>query len=117
MEHQVSVLNDNVFCSLSASAPESSSDEASASKHVDLPDDQVLNSGSNSPASGAVPEHQFLVTKESSSPQNLDSYAEIGLVHSNSTSYPPSESQQQIDTPELQNFSVSQVLAVAELYL
>ncbi|KAI8529698.1 hypothetical protein RHMOL_Rhmol12G0245200 [Rhododendron molle] len=91
--------------SLSTSAPESSSGETSASKHVDLPDDQVRNSDSSSPASGAVPEHQLLVNKESSSPQNLDSYAEIGLVRSDSPSYPPSESQQHIDTPELPNFS------------
>lgn len=111
------MLNDNVFGSLSTSAPESSSGETSVSKHVDIPDDQVRNSDSSSPASGAVPEHQLLVNKESSSPQNLDSYAEIGLVRSDSPSYPPSESQQQIDTPELPNFSVSQVLTIAESHL
>ncbi|KAF7115073.1 hypothetical protein RHSIM_RhsimUnG0067300 [Rhododendron simsii] len=54
--------------SLSTSAPESSSGETSASKHVDLPDDQVWNSDSSSSGSGAVPEHQLLVNKESSSP-------------------------------------------------
>ncbi|KAL6961791.1 hypothetical protein U1Q18_045761 [Sarracenia purpurea var. burkii] len=41
--------NGFVISSLSASAPESSGDETSGSKHADLLDDQVRNSGSNSP--------------------------------------------------------------------
>ncbi|GFZ11720.1 dentin sialophosphoprotein, putative [Actinidia rufa] len=93
------------FTSLSASTPESSGDETSASKHVDLLDDQVRNSGSNSPASGAVSEHLLPDKKVSSSPQNLDTYADIGLVHTKSPSYNPSESQEEQDPPELPSFS------------
>ncbi|XP_028096739.1 uncharacterized protein LOC114296632 isoform X2 [Camellia sinensis] len=91
--------------SLSASAPEFSSDDISASKHVDLLDDQVRNSGSNSPASGAISDNQMSDKKVSSSPPNLDSYSDIGLVRDDSPSYTPSESQHQQDAPELPNFS------------
>ncbi|KAA8541651.1 hypothetical protein F0562_022803 [Nyssa sinensis] len=91
--------------SLSGSAPESSSDETSGRKHVDLLEDQVRNSGSNSPLSGAMSEHQLPDKRESSSPQNLDNYADIGLVQDNDPSYSPSESQQQQDPPELSSFS------------
>ena len=94
--------------SSSASAPDSSSDEISARKHTELPDDQVRSSGSNSPASGAVSEHQLPDKNESSSPQDFDSYADIGLVR-NSPSYTPPESQQHQDPPELQSFSVRPV--------
>ncbi|XP_059640093.1 uncharacterized protein LOC132282435 isoform X2 [Cornus florida] len=90
------------FTSLSKSAPESSSDETSGIKHVDSLDDQVRNSESISPASGAVSENQV---PESSSPQDLDNYEDIGLVRDNSPSYTPSESQQQRDHHELPSFS------------
>ncbi|PSS18094.1 A-agglutinin anchorage subunit like [Actinidia chinensis var. chinensis] len=91
--------------SLSASAPESSSDETSASKHVDLPDDQIQNSRSNSTASGVVSENELLDKKESSSPQKLDGYADIGLFRNNSASYTPFELQQQQEAPELASLS------------
>ncbi|GFZ04294.1 dentin sialophosphoprotein, putative [Actinidia rufa] len=91
--------------SLSASAPESSSDEPSACKHVDLPDDQIRNSCSNSTASGVISENELLDKKESSSPQKLDGYADIGLVHNNSASYTPFQLQQQQDAPELASLS------------
>ncbi|XP_012068902.1 uncharacterized protein LOC105631409 isoform X2 [Jatropha curcas] len=89
--------------SLSVSAPESSSDEASGSKQVELLDEQVRNSGSDSPTSGAMSELQL--PDKSSSPPNLDNYADIGLVQGNSPSYVPSDSQQQQDPPELPSFS------------
>ncbi|KAG8643263.1 uncharacterized protein LOC110626520 isoform X3 [Manihot esculenta] len=89
--------------SLSVSAPESSSDDASGSKQVDLLEEQVRNSGSDSPASGTVSEHR--VPDESSSPANLDTFADIGLVPDNSPSYTTPEPQQRQDRPELPSFS------------
>ncbi|XP_052174984.1 uncharacterized protein LOC127789925 isoform X2 [Diospyros lotus] len=100
----------------SASALESSSDETSASKHVDLLDGRVQNSGSDSPASVAVAEHQLHDTKESSSPQNLGNYADIGLVHDSSTSYNPVESQQEKDPSELPSFSAYDPQTVYDEY-
>ena len=77
---------------------------------MDVVDGHVRNSGSNSPASGSAFEHQLADNKESSSPQNLDDYADIGLVQDNSPSYTLSESQHQQDPPELPSFSVSPIL-------
>ncbi|KAG2728715.1 hypothetical protein I3760_01G217500 [Carya illinoinensis] len=91
--------------SLSVSAPESSGDDASGSRLAEAHDSQVRNSGSDSPASVVDSEHQLPDEKESSSPQNLDNYADIGLVRENSPSYAPSESQQHQDPPELPGFS------------
>ncbi|KAJ9691977.1 hypothetical protein PVL29_011194 [Vitis rotundifolia] len=87
--------------SLSVSPPESSSDDGS--KQVDL-DDQFRNSGTASPASGEASEHQLPDKKESSSPQNLENYADIGLVRESSPSYTPSESQQQQEHHVLPSF-------------
>lgn len=89
------------------SAPESSGDDASGSRLAEAHDSQVRNSGSDSPTSIVDSEHQVPDKKESSSPQNLDNYADIGLVRENSSSYAPSESQQHQDRPELPEFSVS----------
>ncbi|XP_068303251.1 uncharacterized protein [Pyrus communis] len=96
--------NREAAASLSVSAPELCSDEASGIKPVDLLDHQVRSSGSESPVSGAIAEHQLPEKKETSSPQNLGNYADIGLVQDNSSSYAPSDSQQQ-DPSELQGFS------------
>lgn len=93
--------------SLLVSAPESSGEDVSGGKTAELLDDQVRNSGSDSPASGVAVEHQLSDKKESTSPQNLENYADIGLVRENSPSYAPSESQQHQDPPELPGFSVS----------
>ncbi|PIN24689.1 hypothetical protein CDL12_02571 [Handroanthus impetiginosus] len=90
--------------SVSVSVPESSGDEPAGSKQLQLVDDSVRSSGSNSPASGAMSDHQLTEQKDSSSPQNLDNYADVGLVQDNSTSYTP-ESLQQQDTSELPSFS------------
>lgn len=89
---------------MSTSAPESHSDEAST-KPIDLLDDQVRNSGSDFSAPSAVPEH-LPEKRETSSPQSLDNYADIGLVRDNSPSFAPSDSQNQ-DPPEMQGFTVS----------
>ncbi|KAJ6711695.1 HYDROXYPROLINE-RICH GLYCOPROTEIN-LIKE [Salix purpurea] len=89
--------------SLPASAPESSSDDASGGKQVELLDDQARNYGSDSPAASLESEHPLPV--KSSSPLNLDNYADIGLVRNSSPSYAPSESQQQQDHLELPSFS------------
>ncbi|CBI35892.3 unnamed protein product, partial [Vitis vinifera] len=86
--------------SLSVSPPESSSDDGS--KQVDL-DDQYINSGTASPESGEASEHQLPDKKESSSPQNLENYADIGLVRESSPSYTP-ESQQQQERHVLPSF-------------
>ena len=91
------------------SAPDSSIEDASSSKQVDLIDEKLINSGSNSPPSGAASENQLPDKKESSSPRDLDNYADMGLVQDNTQSYDPSESQQQ-EHPDLPGFSVSSEL-------
>ncbi|CAK7356545.1 unnamed protein product [Dovyalis caffra] len=88
---------------LPASSPESSSDDASGGKQIEVLDDQARNSGSDSPAAGLASEHPL--PEKSSSPPNLDNYADIGLVRNSSPSYAPLESQQQQDHPELPSFS------------
>ncbi|XP_061364003.1 uncharacterized protein LOC133307510 isoform X2 [Gastrolobium bilobum] len=90
--------------SLTVSAPELSTDDVPGSKQIDLRDDNIRSTGSNSPASGATSEQQLPDNKDSSSPQNLDSYASIGLVRDRSPSYAPSESQQQ-DSHDMPGFS------------
>ncbi|PPR96204.1 hypothetical protein GOBAR_AA24461 [Gossypium barbadense] len=86
-------------------APDTSSDDSAAGKPINIIDDQLRNSGSNSPPSGPASEHQFPDKKDASSPQNLGSYADIGMVQDNGQSYAPSEPQQQQDPPELPSFS------------
>ncbi|KAI3463234.1 hypothetical protein Pfo_019897 [Paulownia fortunei] len=89
--------------SVSASAPESSGEEPAGSKQLEMMNETVRSSGSNSPALRAVSDEQA-ENKESSSPQNLDNYADVGLVRDNSPSYTP-ESLQQQDTSEWPSFS------------
>ncbi|XP_034900257.1 uncharacterized protein [Populus alba] len=89
--------------SLPVSCPESSSEDAPGGKQIELLDDQARNSESDSPEAGLASEHQL--PEESSSPPDLDNYADIGLVRNSSPSYAPSESQQQQDHPELPSFS------------
>ncbi|KAL2493299.1 Kinase-related protein of unknown function (DUF1296) [Abeliophyllum distichum] len=90
--------------SVSASALESSTEEPAVGKQLELMDDHVHRSGSNSPASGTVSDHQSSEKRESSSPENLDNYADVGLVRNNSPSYSPELLQTQ-DTSELPSFS------------
>jgi hypothetical protein len=80
-----------------------------------LLDDQARNYGSDSPAASLESEHPLPVN--SSSPPNLDNYADIGLVRNSSPSYAPSESQQQQDHPELPSFSVSSLLGLMKCYM
>ncbi|XP_061981930.1 GBF-interacting protein 1-like isoform X2 [Populus nigra] len=89
--------------SLPASCPESSSEDAPGGKQIELLDDQARNSESDSPEAGLASEHQL--PEKSSSPPDLDNYADIGLVRNSSPSSAPSESQQQQDHPELPSFS------------
>ncbi|KAL5579530.1 hypothetical protein UlMin_011972 [Ulmus minor] len=96
--------NGEPAASLSVSAPEPTTDDASSSNQVDLIDEQIRNSGSDSPPSGAASEQQLQDKKDSSSPQDLDNYSDIGLVRDSSPSYARSESQQQ-DPSELPGFS------------
>ncbi|KAK1358490.1 GBF-interacting protein [Heracleum sosnowskyi] len=79
--------------SVSNVTPESSADESSGSKQVELVDERA-----SSPASAAVSEQQLTERKESSSPQDLD-YVDVRLVRESSPSYPSSESQQHQDHP------------------
>ncbi|KAL0441367.1 UNVERIFIED_CONTAM: hypothetical protein Sradi_0075600 [Sesamum radiatum] len=73
--------------SVSVSAPESSGDEPTGGKQVEMTDDSGRSSGSNSPDSGAVSDDQMTEKKETSSPQNLDNYGDVRLVQDSSPSY------------------------------
>ncbi|CAI8607934.1 unnamed protein product [Vicia faba] len=90
--------------SLTTPASESSADDVSGSNQVNLRDDHGKNSESESPASGVASEQQLPDNKESSSSQNLDNYANAGLVRDTSPSYAPSQSQQQ-DSHDMPGFS------------
>ncbi|KAI3414861.1 uncharacterized protein J3R85_015784 [Psidium guajava] len=89
--------------SLSESALASSSG-TSESKQVDMVEERVRNSRSNSPTSPATSDNQ-LTDKEEADAQDLDSYNAIGLVTDHTRVNAPSESQQQQDPPELPSFS------------
>lgn len=93
---------------MSASVPEYSTEDPAGGKQLELMDGHIRNSGSNSPASVAMSDHQSSEQRESSSPENLDNYADVGLVRNNSPSYSPELLQTQ-DTSELPSFSVSLV--------
>lgn len=92
-------------CLPASSAPESSPNDSVSSKPQDSIDDHVRNSGSGSPASVSLSDHQLLDKKEASNTQNLENYPGVGLVQDNSASYVPPDSQQRQDTSELPNFS------------
>ncbi|XP_022980507.1 uncharacterized protein LOC111479877 isoform X1 [Cucurbita maxima] len=96
-------LNGESSASQPASAPRISTDDASCSRQVDLLDDQVRSSESNSPESVVATEIQSADKIESSSPQTMDTYADIGLVRDRSSKYTP-DSQHQ-DPSELPGFS------------
>ncbi|KAK2406515.1 GBF-interacting protein [Trifolium repens] len=98
-------LNGESTTSLTVPASELSSDDVSGKKQVDLRDDQIRSSESESPASGAASEQQLPDNKESSSSQNLDNYANIGLVpvRDTSPSYAPASQQQ--DSHDMPGFS------------
>ncbi|KAK7294416.1 hypothetical protein RJT34_17305 [Clitoria ternatea] len=95
--------NDESTASLAVPAPELTTD-LSGSKQVDLRDDPIRSSESDSPASGAASEQQLPDKKDSTGAPNLDNYANIGLVRDNSPSYAPSESQQH-DSHDMPGFA------------
>lgn len=84
-------------------AQELSTDDVSGSKQVELLEEQIRSSGSDSPVSGAASEQHLPDNKDSSSTQ--DNYANIGLVRDSSPSYAPSEPQQQ-DSHDMPGFAV-----------
>ncbi|XP_022853197.1 uncharacterized protein LOC111374710 isoform X4 [Olea europaea var. sylvestris] len=92
------------FDCVSASVPEYSTEDPAGGKQLELMDGHIRNSGSNSPASVAMSDHQSSEQRESSSPENLDNYADVGLVRNNSPSYSPELLQTQ-DTSALPSFS------------
>ncbi|KAK4267245.1 hypothetical protein QN277_024051 [Acacia crassicarpa] len=87
--------------SLSVPALESS-DDVSGGKQVDLQEDHIRTSGSESPASGTASEQQLPDHKESLSPQNLGNYVDVGLVQDNSSE---SHQQQVQDSQDIPGFS------------
>ncbi|XP_010261966.1 PREDICTED: GBF-interacting protein 1-like isoform X2 [Nelumbo nucifera] len=91
--------------SASASALSASSEDASGSNQFDLLDDKVRNSESNSPASAVASENPLPEKRESSSPQNLENYADIGLARNDNPPFTSGEPQQQQDPPGLPSFS------------
>lgn len=96
--------NEELTASLTVPAPELSTDDVSGSKQVDLRDDHIRSSESDSPASVTASEQQLPDNKDSSNTQNLDNYANIGLVRESSPSYAPSEPQQQ-DSHDMPGFA------------
>ncbi|XP_028752176.1 uncharacterized protein LOC114711913 isoform X2 [Neltuma alba] len=96
--------NEEPVASLSVPEPELSSD-VSGSKQLELQDDLIQSTGSDSPASAAAAEQQLPDNKESPRPHNLDNYADIGLVQDNRLSYAPSELQRQQDSHDMPGFS------------
>ncbi|KAH6790083.1 hypothetical protein C2S51_005089 [Perilla frutescens var. frutescens] len=100
----VAELSSEPSGSVAVSAAETSGDQPAASKHLEMMEDSARSSGSNSPASGHVSDRQLTEKNDSTSPQNLNDYADVGLVRGNSPSYTP-ESLQRHDTSELPSFS------------
>ncbi|XP_047155412.1 uncharacterized protein LOC124826598 [Vigna umbellata] len=94
--------NDELAASLTVPAQELSTDDVSASKQVELLEEHIRSSGSDSPVSGAASEQHLPDNKDSSSTQ--DNYANIGLVRDSSPSYAPSEPQQQ-DSHDMPGFA------------
>ncbi|CAL0308702.1 unnamed protein product [Lupinus luteus] len=96
--------NEESTASLTAPSPELSTDDVSGSNEVDLQDDNVRSTGPVTPASDVPAEQQLPANEDSSSPQNLDNYADIGLMRDNIPSYAHSESHQQ-DSRDMPGFS------------
>nr|XP_029123791.1 uncharacterized protein LOC105056461 isoform X3 [Elaeis guineensis] len=94
--------SDGPSVSLSASVPVGSSEDASAAK-TDPVDSELGTSRSHSPATEGE-EKPVPGKKDTLSPQNIDNYADIGLVQSNSPSYSASEPQLQ-NNPSLPSFT------------
>ncbi|PHT48426.1 hypothetical protein CQW23_12634 [Capsicum baccatum] len=78
--------------------------------HDDLTNDCVQNLGSTSPGSDVILDQKLTDNKESSSPENLGNYLDVGLVQDNSVSYTSPELHQQQDASNLSSFMVNLVL-------
>ncbi|KAK4354520.1 hypothetical protein RND71_026714 [Anisodus tanguticus] len=89
---------------LSVLVCEVSTDEPVGSKQLDLADDRVQNPGSTL-GSGVILDQKLVDNRESSSPEDLGNYPDVGLVQDNSASYTPPESQQQQDASNLSSLS------------
>ncbi|XP_077240983.1 dentin sialophosphoprotein, putative (DUF1296) isoform X2 [Tasmannia lanceolata] len=96
---------DEPAMSISLSNPVTPSEDVSGGDEVDLLEEEDRTSGSESPASVAASEHPMPDKKESSSPRNLDNYANIGPIRSHSPSYSPAEPQLHRDSPGLPSFT------------
>nr|XP_027192497.1 nuclear transcription factor Y subunit alpha isoform X2 [Cicer arietinum] len=79
--------NGEATTSLTVPASELSTDDVSGSKPVDLRDDHIRSTESDSPASGSASEQQLPDNKESSSPENLENYANIRLAYDPPSGY------------------------------
>ncbi|XP_010314322.1 uncharacterized protein [Solanum lycopersicum] len=90
---------------LSVLVSESSTDDPVGSKQLDLADDHVQNPESTSPVSDVISDQKLSDNRESSSPEDLGNYADVGLVQDKSASYTPPESQQQQNASNLSSFS------------
>ncbi|MED6210764.1 hypothetical protein PIB30_067183 [Stylosanthes scabra] len=97
--------NEESTASLTVPASELSADDVPGSKQVDLQEDHIRNPISDSPASGVTSELQLHDNRESSSPQNQENYANVGLVRESSPSYVPAESQQHQDSQDMPGFA------------
>ncbi|KAL3322170.1 hypothetical protein AABB24_039679 [Solanum stoloniferum] len=90
---------------LSVLVSESSTDDPVGSKQLDLADDRIQIPESTSPGSDVILDQKLSDNRESSSPEDLGNYADVGLVQENSASYTPPESQQQQNASNLSSFS------------
>ncbi|KAJ6824441.1 uncharacterized protein M6B38_381295 [Iris pallida] len=96
-------LHDEPSVSLSVSVPVSPSENTSADDQVDMSACQA-SSRSESPASAAETEQSASGNTESLNHQNIENYADIGMVESPSPPY-SSPQTHQLPTPSLPSFS------------
>lgn len=97
---------------MSASVSDPLSEEPAGGKQLVLDDDLPQNSGSSSPVPCAIPDPPQIDKKESSTPQQLDNYADVGLVQDSTNSF---DSQRQQDASDLPTFSVSTPISMFQL--
>ncbi|XP_051135336.1 uncharacterized protein LOC127254322 [Andrographis paniculata] len=81
--------------SVSVSVPEFSGNEPAGGNLLEMAEDPVRISGSDSPSSGAEHENKPIEKNQSLSQQNSDNYADVGLVQENTQSYKPESLQHQ----------------------
>ncbi|KAG1334248.1 GBF-interacting protein 1-like [Cocos nucifera] len=91
--------------SILATGPAASSEDASAANQGDVVDGRARTSQPNSITSSTEYEEMQPGNSESSSPQNIESYEDIGLVQRDSPPYSSVEPQQLQNQSELPSFS------------